>query len=273
MKQYLKLLNFEINRFSKVLFVLIGITVVFQIGVTIYYANDYVKRLNEAIYKNLQTKAQFFEMNPKISLFDITNTRLFLLSVMVCIIVLLIYAFFIWYRDWFAKNTFIYRLLMLPTSRMNIYFAKASTIFVSVLGLVGIQIILFLIENALIKGIVPREFRLDVNLYQVMRAEFIQVMIPTNFVQFLLNYGIGFMAIFVLFTIILLERSFRLKGALLGIVYGIATIGLFLLPLFLDGRMRFYPEQLFGLLVTTGVIVTACSIWLSHYLLKNKVTV
>ena len=28
----------------------------------------------------------------------------------------------------FGKNTFIYRLLMLPTNRLNIYLAKATTI-------------------------------------------------------------------------------------------------------------------------------------------------
>ena len=38
----------------------------------------------------------------------------------------MIYVFFIWYRDWLGKYTFAYRLLMLPTTRINIYFAKAD---------------------------------------------------------------------------------------------------------------------------------------------------
>ena len=39
-------------------------------------------------------------------------------------VVLIIYVFFIWYRDWFGKNTFIYRLFMLPTARINVYLQR-----------------------------------------------------------------------------------------------------------------------------------------------------
>ena len=46
-----------------------------------------------------------------------------------CVVVLIIYVFFIWYRDWLGKNTFIYRLLMLPTARIQCLFSKGDNDF------------------------------------------------------------------------------------------------------------------------------------------------
>ena len=45
---------------------------------------------------------------------------------MLCGVILIIYVFFIWYRDWLGKNTFIYRLLMLPTARIQCLFGKGN---------------------------------------------------------------------------------------------------------------------------------------------------
>ena len=58
-----------------------------------------------------------------------------------CIVALIFYCFIIWYRDWFGKNTFAYRLLMLPTSRLNLYIAKATTILLFILGLLADTVI------------------------------------------------------------------------------------------------------------------------------------
>ena len=71
----------------------------------------------------------------------------------------MIYVFFIWYRDWFGKSSFIYRLLMLPTKRIHIYFAKLTAIMFLVLGLIALQILLMPIEMQIVNSIVPADFR------------------------------------------------------------------------------------------------------------------
>ena len=73
-------------------------------------------------------------------LIHFVNSEWFVMPIVLCIAMLMIYVFFIWYRDWFGKNTFIYRLLMLPTERINIYFAKLTAIMLLVLGLITLQI-------------------------------------------------------------------------------------------------------------------------------------
>ena len=86
-------------------------------------------------------KETFIEQYGTLSFFDITQSTWFIGPIALCIAMLIIYVFFIWYRDWLGKNTFIYRLLMLPTNRLNIYLAKATTILLFILGLVGHAVI------------------------------------------------------------------------------------------------------------------------------------
>ena len=91
-------------------------------------------------------KDEFIEHYGKMSFLNFSQSAWFLGPIAVCGVTLIIYVFFIWYRDWFGKNTFSYRLLMLPTARINVYLAKATTILLYVLGLVALQLLLLPIE-------------------------------------------------------------------------------------------------------------------------------
>lgn len=270
MKHYLKLVNFELGRFFKVYLVLIGITIISQITGIIVHSNNFIERANMSI-------EQFAAQNGTTSMFDFMLTLWFIGPIALCIAALIFYCFLIWYRDWFGKNTFVYRLLMLPTARLNILLAKASAIFLMVLGLVSLQIVLLLAENAILQAIVPDVLRTDMNISEmVYRSGFLQVLIPESFTAFLSNYGIGFMLVFILFTAILFERSYRWKGILLGSVYSALALAVFLLPLIIQfplGMIYFYPMEIFFAMLMLGILVTGTSIWLSHYLLNRKVTV
>src|SRR3954469_20701758 len=167
MNRYLKLVHFEWSRFFKIYLVLIGITVLFQIIAVITEAKTYLNRANDQIYKELIPKAQFIEDYGTFSFFEVTNSVWFLGPIALCIAALIIYVFFIWYRDWLGKNTFSYRLLMLPTARINVYLAKATTILLYVLGLVALQLLLLPIEVQVLKWMVPSEFRSDLSINEI----------------------------------------------------------------------------------------------------------
>ena len=61
MKRYLKLVNFEVNRFLKLYLVLLGITILSQIIGVIVESRSYLNRANEFIYKDLIPKDEFIE--------------------------------------------------------------------------------------------------------------------------------------------------------------------------------------------------------------------
>lgn len=277
MMRYIKLVNFEINRFSKIYISLLLITLVSQFAGVIFVTKSLVNDAREIISTEKLSEAAYIANYGGIDFTHIANTLLFVGPIALSAVALIFYIFLIWYRDWFGKNTFIYRLLMLPTSRLSIYLSKATAIFLMVLGMIAFQIIILPMENALFNSNVPEAFlSMEMSTSTITKfSPILSLIIPNTFTQFLLSYGIGLMILSILFTAIMFERSFRIKGFILGLVYcGIAAV-LFLAPVFVMefGDFYFYPNELFGLLLALGIIVTGSSVWLGSWLLKNRVTV
>lgn len=277
MNRYLKLVNFEFNRFFKLYLVLIGITIFSQLIGVIYKSGKYLTDANQAIYKDLIPKSQFIESQGTMSLFRITGTLWFLGPIALCAVVLLIYVFFIWYRDWLGKNTFSYRMLMLPTARVNIYLAKATAIFLFVFGLIALQLLLIPLETQVLKWMVPMDLRTDYSLQQITaNGPFFKILMPSSFIDFLIFYGLGIVGVFIIFTGIMFERSFRIKGIIYGIIYVFLSFVLFLTPILVDSFILvnyFYAKELFFMEVFAGALVLAGAIWIGHYLIRNKIMV
>ncbi|NAP00745.1 hypothetical protein FRY77_32730 [Halomonas sp. MG34] len=277
MMRYFKLVNFELGRFFKLYGVIIGITILSQLVGLWVVSNSYMERANYAMFEENLSPAQFVSDNGEMSLLVLTRTLWFLGPIALGAIALLFNIFFVWYRDWFGKNTFIYRLLMLPTARINVYLAKATSILLMVLGLVAIQIVLLPVESVLLKWLVTRDFRLDLAPTEVVSGlRELMIILPAGIIDFVLVYGAGIMVIFILFTAILFERSYRIKGIVFGAIYAALATGIFLFPLILEGIIGtnyLYPMELLILEIILGLIVSAASIWVANYLLTKRITV
>lgn len=280
MKSYLKLVNFELDRFIKVYFVLVGVTIISQIIGTVITANHFMGNFEEAIYIEGLTTEQFLEQYGKFGLINLLGTGWFFYPIVFAAAVLIIYCLFIWYRDWFGKNTFIYRLLMLPTARINVFLSKATAIFMMVLGLSALQLILFKVTGKILQWLIPANLRIDMPIMELVVSGYgnhhLGLLFPTSFIEFLIYYGVGFSAVLVLFTAILFERSYRLKGAIFGVLYAVAAVTIFLLPeilIIIFERNFLYPMEMFLVYVALWTIITVFSLWLSNYLINKKVTV
>lgn len=277
MKNYLKLVNFEFNRIAKLFAVLLSVTFVIQIIGVIVLSRFYLNMANENIYDGMLSKTDFLENYGHMSLSLIVSDMWFLGPILFCVAAVVFYIFLIWYRDWIGKNTFIYRLLMLPTTRLNIFFAKITTILIMTLGLVAIQLIMLPIETLVMKSIVPKEFIRDITLNQiVINMPELRFIIPNSPIELVLMYGAGVLAVSILFTAILMERSFKWKGIFAGLIYSAVAVGLTILPILLQEFVLngfFYPIELFILEIIMALLVLTGSIWTSRYLLMKKITV
>lgn len=278
MKNYLKLTNFEFSRFSKLYGSLILFTLLSQLIAVFITARNYMSDVQTLLYEDQLTESVVLgQMGPLSMAYVVTRMPLFMLSIALCVGVMFLYCLFIWYRDWNGKNTFIYRLLMLPTERMSLFFSKLTVIFVSVLGLIGTEIILLTLGNQLLKMLVPAPFMADLTVHEITSSvKFIEMLIPSTFTDFLLYYGAGLTIIIVLFTAILMERSFRMRGLALGIAYCFTTALIFLSPALIEVRLQvdyFLPSEMLLLLIALGVLISGTSIGLSRYLLNHKITV
>lgn len=185
MNRYLKLVNFEFNRFFKLYIVLVFVTIIMQIFAVILESRRYVQEAKNVIYGEMMSKADFIKNYEPFTMARVVQSNWFYWPIALCIVVLLIYVFFIWYRDWLGKNSFIYRLLMLPTARLNLYFAKAAAILIFVFGLVALQLLLFPIETQIMKWIVPAEFRVDLPMKEYTNFNYLSAILPGSIMDFL----------------------------------------------------------------------------------------
>lgn len=277
MKNYLKLVNFEFNRIAKLFAVLLGVTFVIQIVGVIVQSRYYLNMANEIMYEGMLSKAKFLENYGHMSLSQIVNSMWFRAPILFCVAAVVFYIFLIWYRDWVGKNSFIYRLLMLPTARLNIFFAKITTILIMTLGLVAFQLIMLPIETLVMKGIVPKEFIMDISLKQIVTSlPELGFIYPNSVIELVLFYGIGVLAVSILFTAILMERSFKWKGIFAGLIYSAVAVGLTILPLLINEFVLngfFYKIELFVIEIIIGLLVLATSFWMCRFLLMKKITV
>jgi len=276
MKNYLKLVNFEISRFFKLYLILIGLTFVCQFIGAIIVSKGYMNRADQVMYENQLSVSQYIKEYGTFSFQQFVFSEWFVMPIFFCIAMLMIYVFFIWYRDWFGKNTFIYRLLMLPTERINIYFAKLTTIMLLVLGLIALQLLSISIEIQIANSIVPVDFRTHFPFFdEIYNLAIWGWLYPNTFIEFILIYGVGLIFVAVLFTAILFERSYGLKGIFFSIIYGLLSFGFFIVPLVLNSIYSnyFYTLEIFLMELVTSIIVLGSAIWIANYLLKHKIRV
>ncbi|MCY7485433.1 hypothetical protein [Paenibacillus alvei] len=281
MSAFVKLLNFEMNRFSKIYIGLMALTVALQLAAVTIGANQWLDSANEAMRVNHWTLEQYHNVTGYIQLnstvYDHFNRLLYFGSIFLSITMLLVYSCIIWYRDWRGKNTVVYRLLTLPSNRANLYFAKLVTILLFVFGFVALQIVLVPLESLIAQSILPAELYRTISVIDYLKhPTVLKVLVPPNFSEFVLYYGLVITGLIVLFTAILMERSYRLKGLGFIVLYIAVLAGLASIP-YLMGYSRydsyFYPGEIIGACIGLIVIIAGGSLWYSLYLLRKKISV
>ncbi|OAB42413.1 hypothetical protein [Paenibacillus glacialis] len=283
MNRYLKLVHMEVDRFKYILAGIMSLTLICQFGAVIWWTKNALSYRESGAWSNgssMPYSSYNSSHNGNLSFTEvISNTQsISMIPILLSIGVLVIYVFLIWYRDWFGRNTFIYRLLILPTARRHIYFAKLTAILIFIFTLVTFQLALLPVEKLIFNLIVPSDMRdfsyLPHNIY-ANRA--LPLLIPWNLDTFLLYYGLGIIAVMAIFTAILIERSYRRVGIIYAILYiGISSF-LLIFPLFglglNDLNTYLYPNEIFAIELVMCLGVMAISVWLGCRLLSKKISV
>ncbi|MEK4699313.1 hypothetical protein MKX47_06915 [Solibacillus sp. FSL R7-0668] len=273
---YIKLVNFEVQRFFKFLVALIVIVGTTQVIAAFLSAKSF-KDHAERVMQQENLLAQEFALNygnGTYTIMNFLNFSLFQLSIMFAAAMLLIYIFFIWYRDWFGKSSFIYRLLMLPTERRNVYFAKLTAILLFVFSLVGMQVLLIEVAELIMKWMIPAELILESGVITTYSHELMSIFFPQTIVHFLASYGLGTAIVAMLFTAILIERSYHLKGIFMAGFYLVLSLALLMIPVFIGGYNNyFYTSELLMIVACMALIVFVMAVVIANYLLKRKINV
>ncbi|MBD3918024.1 hypothetical protein H8B09_04600 [Paenibacillus sp. PR3] len=276
---YWRLLNFELKRLALPLGILVVITTILQLYNAYSTANkemDYAHRLMKV--EHLSTMEQYVQAHGYFSYsssFD--ELSWLILSIFICAAFIGFYFVFIWYRDSLGRHPFMTRLLMLPASRRNLYWAKLTAPLLVMLSLLALQQLLLPIGDSIYQSIVPSEAREDVPLQMLILINpVLNILLSPNIVALLLYYGTGITAVIILYTGILLERSYRWSGILAGLIYAAAAIFVIVIPLIIlqsNYRYLMMETQLTIFYFVLLAAVSSISVWFSQYLLAKKFTI
>ncbi|GAV12989.1 hypothetical protein [Paenibacillus sp. NAIST15-1] len=272
MNRYLKLVHMEIYRFRYILASLMVVTMVCQFS-------SFILTIKDALAFKAKNGMGYDDIGlPDILTFPwaiLKTKEWFFLPILLSITVLVLYTLLIWYRDWFGRSTFIYRLLMLPTKRWMLYVSKLTAIIMFVFSMIAFQLVLLVGENMIFKAMVPAELRADSTFVEAISMnEALKMLLPKQFEQFIYCYGLGIVAVMVIFTAVLLERSYRRIGVLYAFAYFAGSAILVVYPiLFLRMDGYWYPIEIFGMHLGACLLVAVISGCLGFWLLRKKITV
>ena len=260
MMNYLRWTDLEMKRFYKVFLIMMGIVLVVESVVLAF---------------NIMQMKPHLMMGEKFSLYSIAeNNLLFYIPILFAIAALCFYVFFTWYREWFGKNTFAYQLLLLPFNRMAVYYAKLTSLLLYILGSLVFQIAIYPLLNGIYQWLMPEANKADTQLLIWLNNDWIlQTIIPLHYIEFFFFYGMGIMGVIAVTTMILLERSYRLKGIGYAVLYTAGYVLVMLLPAMINQFIPLYTNELIFGLIMTALIATVSSLALSHYLMNKKIWV
>ncbi|WP_077604490.1 hypothetical protein [Oceanobacillus sojae] len=276
MKLFGKLVNFEFMRFLPIYITLLAVVFLIEAASVIFYVFMVKSEITESIVKHGLSKEQFLQDNGYASMVNILSSFMFSLPIVIAAVTIFIYILFIWYRDWLGKNTFIYRLLMLPVKRIQLFFSKGVTILMLVFGLVAFQVAVLPVLQVILKLIIPVDYRLDLTTQGMVRSlYYLRFLLPENFIDFIINYGFGIAFVILLFTMILIERSYRFRGVFMAAFYGIGALILVFSPYILQVIMKdyFYDNELLWMQFAIAIVLSIISVFLSNHLLNRKIRV
>ena len=273
----LKLTNFELSRLSKFLFTLMGLTVLANLVGYIYIPMKFMDKINKFTIESSATTEEVLNSLGTLSFYDVTMSLWIVAPIAIGVSGLLFYSVFIWYREWFGKNTFAYRLLMLPVSRMTLFFSKFIVIFIGIFTLISTQIVSLFIGYPIVSAIVDGTYFSSLGLIESMYMHPLFLILFPLEPNYFLILIVGATVLLVMFTLILMERSFASKGILFGIGYAMIALAIVLFPLFLsdifNNNYLIYSSELVIIEVVLMIIVSISSLFTSRYLINNKITV
>lgn len=273
MNNILTLYDMEFKRIYKIYFALIGILFASNIGATLFSIYNmssgryYVEGepINIQVLKSEEGIKYIYEY----LIGDLTSTTKMVMafSVLLC----LLYSLFIWYRDYFSKSKTIATLLMLPQKRFNIYIAKFITVTSMIFGVISVQILFWFIDLVIIKSILNVNVEGFTNVFETMLVaqNRFSNLIFSQPIDFLMIDVLGVaLAVIVMFTGVIIERSYNKIGVILGVGYIFVSIMLYV---FLTAQYEQYVDILLKVQIAYYIVTFVISILVSRTLLNKRI--
>ena len=267
MNNILTLYDMAFKRIYKIYFTLIGILLASNIGATLFSIYSVPSRTSDIegnpITVNVLKSEEGIRYIYEYLIGDLTSITK--MAVAFSVLLCLLYSLVIWYRDYFSKSKTIATLLMLPQKRFNIYIAKLITVTSMIFGVISVQFLFWFIDLVIIKAILNVNVDGFTNVFETILAN------QNRFSNLIFIQPIDFLMIDVfgvIFTGVLMERSYKKIGIILGGGYIFASIILYIC---LTAQYEQYADILLKVQIAYYIVIFVISILISRTLLNKRI--
>lgn len=275
MNKILTLYDLEFKRVKKVYFSILSLLALSNISLFIFYLYFLIKEVSNTLNIRggiglIKSEESYKILKNGELIYSIYGFSMILmvLTLMWC----LYYTFIIWYKDFFSKTKVAYTLFTLPLNKFNVFLSKLMIIVSFIYGVIVLQHIMWILEIFFIEHMTGININdiIDIINYNFSMSiiRFLGGIYPLDRVMYLL-FGPVILVI-ILFTGIMIHKSFNKIGGFLGIFYVILCIFMYIL---ISRYSILYTDQLLKSHILYYISVGVLSIWISYKLLNERVNV
>lgn len=187
------------------------------------------------------------------------------------VLAIVLYTLFLWNREWMGSSKSIYTLLNLPIKRSYILFSKWLTMIVFLSFNLLVQISTLFIDKKLMAWMIDERLYVDQSVLGVFstnyyKADWYNLISRDIFVSIVTVIAL----VLLLSLAVLLFRSFKIKGLILGVIFLAVYIGPYIGVYF---YFNLFMDEYFIFKLIFSMITCILSFIYSKYLLENKVGV
>lgn len=270
----LTLYDMEFKRIYKIYFALIGILFASNIGVTLFsiysVSAGSLDEHGNIINMSILRSSEGMKYINSYVISELASITKFIMAF--AVLLCLLYSLVIWYRDYFSKSKTIATLLMLPQKRFNIYISKLITVIMMIFGVMSIQFLFWFIDLVIVKVILNVNVDGFINVFKTILGSQNRIsnLIFAQPIDFIMINTLGvILAVTVIFTGVMIERSYRKIGPVLGSIYIVACIMIYVATITNYGN---YTDVLLKTHLLYYIVVFLISTVISLSLLNKRVS-
>lgn len=273
MSKILTLYDIEFKRIKKVYFSILGLLIISNLIWFAYNLNLVAKEVQEIL--NIRggldlLKSEEAHMIIKNGGFMYSLYSLSFFFMILGLIWCLYYTLLTWYKDFSSKTTVAYTLFTLPYNKFNIFLSKLLIVLSFIYGVLVTQHILWILEIFIMKSITSiniSEIIYSVNYSSLV--DFLSMGISIYPLEILMYYVFGpILAVIVLFTGVLIHKSFDKIGGFLGLFYVVIVIFMYL---YISSISMTFTDELLKNHILYYIVMGVLSLIISYNLLNKKI--
>lgn len=267
------LYDIEFKRIKKVYFSILGLIIISNLIWFIYNLNLVAKEVQGIL--NIRGGLGLFKSEEAYMIIKNGGFMYSLYSLSFFFMILgliwcLYYTLLTWYKDFSSKTTVAYTLFTLPYNKFKIFLSKLLIVLSFIYGVLSTQHILWILEIFIMKSIT------SINLSEIIYiinynnlTGFLSMGVSIYPLEILMYYVFSpILAVIVLFTGVLIHKSFDKIGGFLGLFYVVIVIFMYL---YISSISMTFTDEILKNHILYYIVMGVLSLIISYNLLNKKI--